>query len=173
MGLAACSIAVFSFHYHATLTWIGEYLDGVSLYLLAGFPIAWSLTGGRRGRWFPAIYLAVAAFPAALAAVVPESRKLAFLAVSTLAILTELVRRRGAEERLDGRWLALSVGSFGLALVAWSLDWTRAVCDPYGPWQLHAVWHALSAPTIIGMFMYYEQERGAVTDDAACVAHAH
>ena len=158
LGLAACSIAVFSFYYHATLTWRGEYLDGVSLYLLAGFPIAWTICRALGDRGFGLVYIAVAAGPAVLSALVPEVRKPAFLLLALLAVTAEVVRRATRRTRARGVWLAVAVTSFGVALVAWWLDWTRTVCSPHGAIQLHAVWHALSAPTIMSLHAYYASE---------------
>jgi hypothetical protein len=161
LGLAASSIAVFSFHYHATLTWLGEWLDGISLYLLAGFGLAWAIARlrGWGGRGFAAIYVAVATVPAALSWLVPATRKPAFIAVAATAIAVELSwRRRGLTEARGNR-LAIALGSFVVACVAWALDWHRIVCAPDGRLQLHALWHLLSAPTVVALYGYFSSEK--------------
>lgn len=152
LGVAACAIAVFSFHYHATLTWLGEWLDGVALYLLAGFPIACAVARAANlgGRGFGAIYGALAAVPAGVSWLLPAARKPAFLAIAALAIVIVLIGRR-RRAGVGDRWLVLALGSFGVAGTAWMLDATRTVCAPHGPFQLHALWHMLSAPTIIAL----------------------
>ena len=162
LAAAAGSIAIFSFHYHATHTWLGEWLDGVSLYFLAGYAIAWAATRtvscGSTGI-FTAIYLGVAAVPALLAALVPEARKPAFVVLAVVAIVVELLSRRRVSARGNPAWLALAIGSFVAAGVAWTLDWTRTVCYPESWFQLHAVWHLLSAPTILALHAHFASER--------------
>lgn len=160
LGIAACAIALFSFYYHATLTWPGEWLDGVALYLLAGFAITWwcarSLEVGGRG--FAGLYGGLAAAPALASWLVPALRKPAFLAIAAAAIALVLAARRRTRGAGD-RWRAIALVAFGGAMIAWTLDATRTVCDAHGPVQLHAVWHLLSAPTIIALDRYAAAQR--------------
>ncbi len=162
LGGAACAIAVFSFHYHATLTWLGEWLDGIALYLIAGFPIAWIAV--RRWRFdgvgFAAVYGALAAVPALASWLIPAARKPAFLLVAAIAIVVVLGNRRRSGGAGD-RWLALALSSFGIAMVAWILDATRTVCAPQSWLQLHSLWHLLSVPTIIALERYAAAQRAA------------
>lgn len=175
LALAASSIALFSFHYHATHTLLGEWLDAVSLYLLAGFGIAWGIARTRRlsARGFTVAYAVTATLPATLAWLVPSTRKVAFVVVAAAAIAVELVGRRRRSSSARGGYLAAALGLFAAAGVAWTLDWTRLVCDPQSLVQLHAVWHLLSAPTIVALHAYYLSERPAVatTTDAGSGAH--
>jgi len=161
LALAACSISVFSFHYHATLTWLGEWLDGVSLFLLAGFGIAWAIARRRSdgGLGFSLVYLGLAAVPAAISWWIPVVRKIAFLALVATAVTVELRWRRRQLTEAEGGWFVAALSCFGLALVAWMLDWYRVVCAPKAVYQLHALWHLLSAPTIILLYGYFRSER--------------
>jgi hypothetical protein len=161
LALAASAIAVFSFHYHATLTWLGEWLDGVALYLLAGFGLAWAVARGRAaaGRVFALAYLVVALVPAALTAWMPALRKPAFVVVALAAIVVELVARKHASTQVRARWLAVALASFALAATAWLLDWHRVVCAPDSVLQLHALWHLASAPTVLALYAYFRSER--------------
>jgi len=163
LALAACSIAIFSFHYHATLTWLGEWLDGVSLFLLAGFGLAWAV--GRRFALGPAAfalcYAAIAALPALVSWFAPDTRKLTFVAMALAAIAIEWHWRRRKLTRARSGFLWLAVGSFSLAGIAWLLDWNRVICDPQSPLQLHALWHILSAPTVVALDRYFASEAPA------------
>lgn len=160
LAWAASSIAVFSFQYHATHTLLGEWLDATSLYLLAGLAIAFRIARLRRlpVRGFVLVYGAIVAAPAALAWAVPGTRKVAFVVLATAAIGIEVGARRRGTATGRGAWLGVAVGSFVLASVAWILDWTRRVCDPTSVLQLHAVWHLLSAPTILALHAYLASE---------------
>lgn len=169
---AASSIAVFSFQYHATHTLLGEWLDATSLYLLAGFTIAWRIARLRAlpVRGFVLVYGGIVATPAALAWAFPATRKVAFVALATAAIVIEVVARRRGAATGRGGLLGFAVGSFVLASVAWTLDWTRRVCDPTSVFQLHAAWHVLSAPTILALHAYLASEADgdrAIVEDAA------
>jgi len=162
LGAAACAIAVFSFHYHATLTWLGEWLDGVALYLIAGFPIAWVAVRAMRrgGPSFAVVYGAMAAVPALASWMVPAARKPAFLLIAAAGIAVVLLNRKSTAGAGD-RWLVLALLSFGIALVAWILDATRTVCAP-GSWmQLHSLWHLLSVPTIVALERYAAAQRAS------------
>jgi len=162
LGSAACAIAVFSFHYHATLTWLGEWLDGVALYLIAGFPIAWIAGRATRrgGRSFAVIYGAMAAVPALASWLVPAARRPAFLLIAATAIAVVLLNRKSTAGAGD-RWLVLALLSFGIALVAWILDATRTVCAPDSWFQLHSLWHLLSVPTIVALERFAAAQRAS------------
>jgi len=169
LSAAASMIAVFSFQYHATHTLIGEWLDATSLYLLAGFSIAWGVARARglSARRFALLHLLLAGVPAALAWGFPGTRKVAFVCMAVVAVLAEVMARRRATTTHRGGFLAMAVASLGVAGVAWTLDWTRMVCDPDSRLQLHAVWHALSAPTILSLHAYFSSERARVARPVA------
>jgi uncharacterized protein (DUF486 family) len=160
LGIAACSISLFSFHYHATLTWLGEWLDGIALYLLAGFPIAWWCAREFRlgGRGFAWVYGALATAPAIASWLLPALRKPAFLLIVASAIVLVFANRKRTNGAGD-RWLVVALVSFSIAMTAWILDATRTVCAPSSVLQLHSLWHLLSAPTIIALDRYVAEQR--------------
>lgn len=158
LAAAACAIAIFSFHYHASLSWLGEWLDGVALYVIAGFGIAWrlaSLSTTHRTRSFVIAFALLAAIPAAIVFEVPGARKLTFVVLVVAAIAVEaafLVRTR---PQIRYRALIVAVCSFALGSTAWLLDWHDVVCDSSSPFQLHAVWHVMSAPVVVAIDRHY------------------
>ncbi|KAJ3126422.1 hypothetical protein HK098_007555 [Nowakowskiella sp. JEL0407] len=54
----------------------------------------------------------------------------------------------------DWGWLAWALTSMVLAIVVWELDMHKVICYPREPFQLHAVWHALTGYSGIFFFFY-------------------
>ena len=94
----------------------------------------------------------------------PETRKAAFVVLVVTAVAIELQWRTRLVTSARTGWLWFSLGCFVVAAGAWLLDWHRVACEPDGPFQLHSLWHVLSAPTIIGIDRYFVSESKLAAD---------
>lgn len=155
-GLTAVALGLTSAWFHASLTFLGEWFDGMSMYLLVSLLVAHNLRrGGAVGRTgFLAAYGVLGVASGLFLAFSPVLRKESFGAlVASLVVAEVWARRRSAA--LDGRWFAAAFASFIVAFGIWLLDYYRIVCSPGSLLQGHAVWHLLCAGTIGLLFLYY------------------
>jgi hypothetical protein len=150
---------------HATQSEWGGHLDMLSMYLVAGFAVAWAwVRWTRRGTaWFVAAYgFSVAAcelvglWPDPVP-VVHYSGNLAFgvLLVAAVALET-LLWRRGETSRVF-RHGVVAVASMLVAFAVWLLS-DAGWCDPDSLLQGHAVWHLLCAVSAYWLYRLYASE---------------
>ena len=59
---------------------------------------------------------------------------------------------------INAKYLFWSMFSFGLAFALWILDIKKIVCDPNSLWQLHSIWHILTALSGLLIYLYYFSE---------------
>jgi len=145
-GIAMIAIGASSFLYHATLSFVGQWLDVFSMYLLGlllGLGALWR--AGRLGaRPALALFVVLAIVLGVAQFVYPDARRVLFALVLLPGVILELtpyIASRGAGSR---RWILAALATFVLAYVTWVLDQT-ALCDPTSWVQGHAVWHVLGA----------------------------
>lgn len=163
---AIFAIAVFlvgatSGFYHASLTFIGQWLDVQSMYLLALLAFAVNLDALRPGKpkRFVPMYVGLNVVLGVLLLFVPVFRRYAFgLALGSIVVTEVMLRRRGLRD-----WpLAPLIGAAavqGAAFVIWGLDITHTVCAPSSLLQGHAVWHLLGAVASFLLWRYYRGQR--------------
>ncbi|MBI5201222.1 MAG: hypothetical protein HY925_06520 [Elusimicrobia bacterium] len=138
-----------SFFFHASLTWAGETLDVLGMYLVVGFLLVHGL--GLRRRWF--------AFLAALSTAVLVSdaghalRRPLFGVLTGGLLLAELRPTVARDRRLLFAALAVFLLAFGI----WTLDQRKIVCSPESLLQGHAVWHLLCAGSLALLYRYYQE----------------
>lgn len=152
---------------HATQSELGGRLDLLSMYLVASFAAAYTLsrwTGQGRLFFWQLFGLLVAGCELVgrydgEVPVVTYAGNLAFAALLLLAVVVEVrLRRRPDPIRTDLRWGAAALGTILLAFAIWNL--TKALwCDPHSLLQGHAVWHLLGAAAAYLLFRFWASER--------------
>ncbi|WP_134765041.1 ceramidase domain-containing protein [Nocardioides sp. 1609] len=152
---------------HATESDVGGHLDQASMYLVAGFAVAYAaMRRWRRGPGFLAVVLVgvvavselVGLWPAELP-VVAYAGNLAFGVSLVLALVWESRLARGGLV-LDTRWAWAAAGSLAVAFAIWNTATTGgALCFPTSLYQGHGVWHLLCAVSAWCLFRLYVSER--------------
>ncbi len=159
---------------HATQSAAGGVLDLTSMYLVAGFAAAYSLTRwwARDVRSFWVLFAALVVGCELIGAIdrevpvvmVPGNVAFATLLVVAVAMETRLWRRGPA--RADLRYGLAALASMLVAFAIWNLD-RNGWCDPHSWLQGHGVWHLLGAAAAYLLFRLYASERVGVRDDVA------
>ncbi|WP_338087937.1 ceramidase domain-containing protein [Nocardioides lijunqiniae] len=152
---------------HATETELGGHLDMASMYLIAGFAVAYAaMRHWQRGPAFlAAVYLAVLVVCelVALLGEVPwlgHAGNLAFGVGLAGALWLESRVARGGRLVLDTRWAWAAAGSILVALAIWTTAKDgSALCFPTSLYQGHGVWHLLCAVSAWCLFRLYVSER--------------
>lgn len=158
-GAILCAIGLGSFFYHATLSYLGQFLDIFGMYLLGVLLILGALY--RSGRLsFRAAAIAFVAANVVLAVVqyaVPDARRILFAVILVPGLVLESLRSTTGPA-VSGwrlRYLAPAIGLVVVAFAFWLIDQVGLVCDPWALWQGHGVWHVLTAIAAYLLVVHY------------------
>jgi hypothetical protein len=158
---ASVAVGIFSGVYHASYTWMLQFLDFVGMFVFCfvvvtrnALRLGW--IGERRQTAF---YLAGVA---ATSAAVPPLFEIGFpiqalVVVLVAVIIGQEIALRSRTARADYRpWFA-ALALLGAGAVCSILDVTRVWCDPADHFlQGHAAWHVLSAASLFALFRFYQ-----------------
>jgi len=160
IGFSSLIIGVGSAFYHASLTFIGQFLDVFGMFLLAAFTLvyAWERIWNLRLATTLSLYLALNLFLSWLQITIPDTRRYVFAVVLIAALLFEHYFRNKMKPQIETRWLKIGIGLLALAYFIWILDNTRLVCFENSLLQGHAIWHILGAVSVLFLHRYYSSE---------------
>jgi Ceramidase len=165
-GLAVIAIGFGSLFYHASLTFVGQWLDVASMYLLGTFMVLYNLARlrpiGRRafvGRYL--LFNGVLGFSLVQW---PELRRYLFFGLMVVALVIEAIIHRRLRPRIKTAWIFAALLSMSLAWIIWVLDLNGGLCVPQSLLQGHAVWHGLTALAAGLLYLYYRSEDQPVTE---------
>jgi dihydroceramidase len=159
-GSSVIVIGIGSLFYHATLSFAGQWLDVMGMYLLATLLVLSAAARVRPlpGPAFAAAYLAVNAALGILLVAAPELRRFLFAGLILAAVGLELAAWRLRRPPASGRYFAAALACLALGYGIWILDNARIVCAPDSFLQGHAAWHLLSAAAAGLMFAHNRSE---------------
>lgn len=160
-GIVFVFIGASSFFYHATLSFLGQFLDIFSMYAF-GILIALGAlyrAGKVSGRLSILIFVASSIVFGILQYEFPDARRVLFAGLLLPGIVLELTPFITASSPRSPkvRFIYIGVGTLVIAYVIWLLDQNSQFCDPYSPLQGHAVWHVLTAVTAFLIVAHYRQ----------------
>ena len=164
-GFIVIWLGLASMWFHASLTFRGEWADGMAMYLVPSFFLAHNLRRGRAipPRGFVPVFALLAAASGWSLATISVFRKQSFALLVFAFIVSELWVRRRSKTSGDQRLFSAAFFSFLVAFAIWQLDYHRIVCSPASLLQGHAVWHLLCAVSVGFLFLYYRSERPALS----------
>jgi hypothetical protein len=144
--------------YHATLTFLGQWLDVFGMYLLGLLLALGALwrSGRLRGRTAVAIFVVAAVILGVAQYFYPDARRVLFALLLLPGVVLELLPRITGGGPGSRRWVLASLGTFALAYAIWLLD-QSALCDPTFPVQGHAVWHVLGAVAVLFVTVHWRR----------------
>jgi Ceramidase len=159
LAAAAVVVGAGSAFYHASLTFLGQWLDVEGMYLLALVPFAANVDALRPGapKRFLALYVGLNLVMGVLLVTVPFLRRYAFAGAILAIIVTEVLLRLRKLRDFPLAPLSWAVGLMAVAFVIWILDLTRVLCTPESLLQGHAAWHVLGAVAAYFLWRYYRQ----------------
>jgi predicted membrane channel-forming protein YqfA (hemolysin III family) len=148
-----------SFFYHATLSFLGQFLDIFSMYTYGILLTVGALYRSRRISGLVAIVIWIVASAAfgVLQYEYPDARRVLFVLLLLPGIVLELTPYvTGQSPRSPKvRNIYIGVGVLIAAYVIWLLDQNHGVCDPHSLVQGHAIWHVLTAVASFMIFAHY------------------
>lgn len=158
-GPASIAVGVFSGVYHASYTFLLQFLDFVGMFLFCFVVLArnavrlgWVEARGERRLFGWGVAGASASVPPLFAVGFPIQATVALCIGAALAQEARL-RRTASAPLPSAYWLGL--GLLGAAAVCSALDVTRVWCEPTSWLQGHAAWHLLSALALLAFYRFY------------------
>lgn len=157
---ACVAIGLGSMLYHASLSFVGQWFDVMSMYLLGTFMVWYAAARLRPigDRAFTIGYLFLNVVLGGLLIVWPEARRYLFGALIVVALLLEASIHRTQRPAIQARWLIGALAVYVVAQIIWTLDLNHIVCDPTSVVQGHAVWHVLTAVSAGLLYGYYQSD---------------
>lgn len=156
LAVCAITIGVGSAIYHASFTFIGQFLDVAGMHLLCLFIIWYAWRSNGRMLKFSAWGLVCSSMVTlAILWTLPESRRMMFAIMLLVGIACEVYCARRFRYPVR-RWLlwagvAVMAGAYSI----WILDNTKILCDPQSLIQGHSIWHLGGAMAVVMLGKYY------------------
>jgi hypothetical protein len=164
-AVVTCAVGLSSAFFHANLTFLGQYLDVLSMYVLGALIVSGALW---RGGFVPergalAVFLATTMALGVAQYLEPELRRVMFALVLVPGIALEhLTGVHGpAASPAALRPLRAGVILLVVAYAFWLLDQWQVLCWPESWFQGHAVWHTLTAVAAVLLVSHYARLPGA------------
>jgi hypothetical protein len=149
--------------YHASLTFVGQTVDVLGMYLLVTYLLVYNLSrlSPLPQRVVLGVYVLGNAALLGFLITVPELRRHAFAALVVAVLVSELVIRRSRRVRMRTRYLLGAVLVLAAGFLVWVIDLAGVACDPDGWIQGHAVWHLAGAGATWLVFLFYLSENSS------------
>lgn len=160
LATSSIIIGIGSAFLHASLTFIGQFLDVLGMYLLATFMLLYACERLILWRATSTVFAFVVlnCGLAILLITIPESRRYVFAILIALAVLLEIMVRRYRKPRISKKWWNSGLVLLSLAYVIWILDNQKLLCWPYSLIQGHSIWHISGAIAVLLLYNYYASE---------------
>jgi hypothetical protein len=159
-GIALVVIGLGSAFYHASLTFAGQFVDVMGMYLLACFILLYNVSrlSAFTGKNFVVAYLLLNLALAYVLLDFPGLRRYIFGVLIIAALAPEYRMRAKKEVQINGFFLHAAWWTLAAAFAIWTLDITKILCSPNSWLQGHAFWHVLGALAAGWLYLYYRSE---------------
>lgn len=155
-GTALVLTGIGSWFFHASMTYVGHFVDVTGMYFLGGFLLTYGFSRKLRqsATAFLAVYALVVVPLVFFQWFTPSASRYAFGTLILSALAIEIIWHQSLSSKL----FVASLITTGLAFGIWVLDEKRLLCWPESCIQGHAVWHILTAVSTQLTYLYYRSE---------------
>ena len=164
LALTLLVVGFGSAFFHATLSFSGQFVDVLGMYLIATFALLYGIDrlAGLGNKRLIGAYLATNTILAAVLYWVPLLRRVIFgiLMIAVIGVEAAIARR---SQNRSATKLKIAIALLGIGFGIWALDYTRILCRPESWMQGHAVWHVLGALAAWYLYLYYRDQASDAT----------
>lgn len=159
-GMILIYIGLTSAFYHATLTFLGQTLDVLGMYLLATYLVLYGLARILKLGVSSIIlsYVLSNAILIYFLITAPQYRRYIFALLIIITLVLELYGHRQAKLSRQTNYLILAVILFGISFIIWNLDMSKNIFSENSLFQGHAIWHIGGAISATLLYYYYRSE---------------
>lgn len=163
IGVAAVLLGIASFSFHATGVRVFEVVDVSGMYLVSGLAVTFALQ--RLWGWsdgFAVAFFAVVVVASSLLMIALRNDGIVVFGAETFVAIVLEYRLRTDTPAGVQPWLLGAVGALAIGLGIWTLDLRGPLCNPDNHLVTgHAVWHVLTALSVLFFFRFQEGVRRA------------
>jgi hypothetical protein len=165
-AIASYFLGLTSGFYHASLTFIGQWLDNFGMVLIICWAISFNIvlispSLSRIAFWVSYIVQLISL--GLVNIFIPEIRRYAFASMILLYIGSQVYLYWKNIPSVQYRYWFGAFITLAVAFGFWILDILAFTCNPESLFQGHAVWHCLDAVTIFLLFYsYHTEQKGQV-----------
>jgi hypothetical protein len=165
-GILVIFIGIGSMFFHGGMVNYGGLIDNISMNTFVTFLICYNgtrLMPRSEKKWF--LFYILINIGCGILSILPDVGRNLFGYIVAIVIIFELSLWWAAQHKKIGfsrNWwlLILSMVTFGLAFLSWTLSKTGAIfCYPESIWQGHGLWHFLVAIACYFIFRYLQSEK--------------
>lgn len=157
-------IGIGSFVYHATLVFVGQFVDVFGMYLLGMLLICAALVRLRlvTARNAVLLYITSNTVLGFLQYAYPDLRRYLFALILIPGIIAEFLPRISIVPPSNRRPLQFGFLTLVVAYIFWLLDQNLVLCSGRSLLQGHALWHVLTAGAVLFLAAHYSQTAGGL-----------
>lgn len=148
--------------YHASLTFWGQFIDNIGMYLIICWAFAYNMVRLNPKEInrvvFFVIYGGLIVVFGLINIYLPDIRRFAFFGMVLLYIISQYVVDRIIKPVIYYRYWAAALGSLATGFLFWIMDNNHHWCAPTSLLQGHGVWHSLDALASFFIFVFYLSE---------------
>ncbi len=162
-GINMIFVGVTSLLYHLSNNFLTQFIDFLGMYAFFGLLLLGNfewLGRLKREKVLPLYLVSFMPFSALFflcrLSGVPVQLSIGIIIVAGLITKIMIFKRA----KIDGRILALALGTFAVAVTCQILDINRFMCDPQNHWlQFHGLWHLFNSIGMGILFFHYRSLR--------------
>lgn len=160
-GLVVTIAGLSSFYYHATYTFIGQWLDNLSIgtiLLMLGFYNMLRIFPSTKQYLLESLLFSVLIY-GYLNLFIDIFRRHIFVVLYLILFISEIyLILKGKTKRILNYFIISNVFIF-LGYFVWILDNLKIVCYPESLFQLHSVWHLLASLAVFFIYLYARSDK--------------
>lgn len=160
-GLGMIFLGIGSGFFHASRTFLGEWVDILGMYVVSMYFLLFNFIRTRQidEKTFLSLYLAGLALGGAIIYFLPRFAIVFFGAQLAFTFFHCIYIQRKLNHSVELKYFFVASITFVIAFSAWILDRQRVVCFPYAHMNGHGIWHLLNGFAAYMVYRFFVSDK--------------